>query len=92
MMMMRTADRGFQWRHTLQAGVETARVPLDALTPHAAKLAPLLTQWHKAGLTQDDSTCLRLTNEGRFWASNILQSLDDLIQELNAPRIAVETP
>lgn len=92
MMMMRTADRGFQWRHTLQAGVETARVALDALTPHAAKLAPLLTQWHKAGLTQDDSTCLRLTNEGRFWASNILQSLDDLIQELNAPRIAVETP
>lgn len=92
MMMMRTADRGFQWRHTLQAGVETARVQLDALTPHAAKLAPLLTQWHHAGLTQDDSTCLRLTNEGRFWASNILQSLDELIQELNAPRIAVETP
>lgn len=92
MMMMRTADRGFQWRHTLQSGVETARVPLDALTPHAARLAPLLAQWHRAGLTRDASTCLRLTNEGRFWASNILQSLDELIQELNAPRIAVETP
>ncbi|SUX86874.1 coproporphyrinogen III oxidase [Citrobacter koseri] len=32
MMMMRTAERGFQWRHTLQAGIETARVPLDELT------------------------------------------------------------
>lgn len=92
MMMMRTAGGSFQWRHILQAGVETARVPLDTLTPHAARLAPLLAQWHRAGLTLDDSTCLRLTNEGRFWASNILQSLDDLIQELNAPRIAVETP
>ncbi|EGR7293978.1 heme anaerobic degradation radical SAM methyltransferase ChuW/HutW [Salmonella enterica] len=92
MMMMRTAERGFQWRHTLQSGVETARVPLEALTPHAARLAPLLAQWHRAGLTLDDSTCLRLTNEGRFWASNILQSLDELIQELNAPHIAVETP
>lgn len=92
MMMMRTAGGHFQWRHTLQAGVETARVPLDALTPHAARLAPLLAQWHRAGLTQDETTCLRLTNEGRFWASNILQSLDELIQELNAPRIAVETP
>ena len=91
MMMMRTAERGFQWRHLLQSGVETARVPLDALTPHAAKLTPLLAQWHRAGLTRDDSTCLRLTNEGRFWASNILQSLDELIQALNAPRIAVET-
>ncbi|ELN4693866.1 heme anaerobic degradation radical SAM methyltransferase ChuW/HutW, partial [Escherichia coli] len=42
--------------------------------------------------TRDASTCVRLTNEGRFWASNILQSLDELIQALNAPRIAVEQP
>lgn len=90
MMMMRTAEHGFQWRHTLQAGVETARVPLDELTPHSKKLLPLLAQWHNAGLTLDASTCLRLTHEGRFWASNILQSLDELIQQLNAPRIAVE--
>lgn len=92
MMMMRTAEAGFQWRHILQAGVEAARIPLDELTPHAEKLAPLLSQWHQAGLTRDSSTCLRLTNEGRFWASNILQSLDELIQELNAPCIAVEKP
>lgn len=90
MMMMRPADAGFQWRHTLQAGVETARVPLEELTPHAEKLSPLLSQWHQVGLTRDPTTCLRLTNEGRFWASNILQSLDELIQKLNAPYIAVE--
>ncbi|MXF45346.1 heme anaerobic degradation radical SAM methyltransferase ChuW/HutW [Raoultella sp. Lac2] len=92
LMMMRTAERSYQWRHTLQAGIETARIPLAELTPHAEKLAPLLSQWHRAGLTRDASTCLRLTNEGRFWASNILQSLDELIQELNAPRIAVGKP
>ena len=92
LMMMRTAERSYQWRHTLQAGIETARIPLAELTPHAEKLAPLLSQWHRAGLARDASTCLRLTNEGRFWASNILQSLDELIQELNAPRIAVGKP
>ncbi len=56
------------------------------------KLAPLLTQWHQKGLSRDASTCLRLTNEGRFWASNILQSLNELIQVLNAPAIAHEKP
>lgn len=92
MMIMRNAERNAQWRHTLQSGVETARVPLDELTPHAEKLAPLLAQWHQKGLSRDASTCLRLTNEGRFWASNILQSLNELIQVLNAPAIVREKP
>lgn len=92
MMIMRNAERDAQWRHTLQSGVETARVPLDELTPHAEKLAPLLAQWHQKGLSRDASTCLRLTNEGRFWASNILQSLNELIQVLNAPAIVREKP
>lgn len=35
MMIMRNAERNAQWRHTLQSGIETARVPLDELTPHA---------------------------------------------------------
>lgn len=47
MMIMRNAERNAQWRHTLQSGIETARVPLDELTPHAEKLAPLLAQWHQ---------------------------------------------
>ncbi len=91
MMMTRPADGGYQWRHQLQAGVETARVALDELTPDAHLLAPLLRQWHQAGLTQDASTCLRLTNEGRFWASNILQSLQELILKLNAPHSVAES-
>ena len=92
MMMMRNSGGRSQWRHPLQAGVENARVPLDELTPHAQRLKPLLAQWHQAGLTRDASTCLRLTNEGRFWASNILQSLDELLQQLDLPPIAVATP
>lgn len=83
MAMMRSVDNGRRWQHKLQAGVEVARIPLDELTPHAGQLAPLLRQWHRAGLTQDASACLRLTNEGRFWACNILQSLQTLIQTLN---------
>lgn len=90
MMMTHTTDRGYPWRHQLQAGIETARVALDALTPHADALKPLLRQWHQAGLTQDASTCLRLTPEGRFWASNILQSLQALILELNTPHCVAE--
>ena len=88
MMMMRTTDPQYQWRHQLQASIETARVVLDQFTPHASMLTPLLQQWHQVGLTQDDSCCLRLTNEGRFWASNILQSLQELIVELNSPQFA----
>lgn len=91
MMMMRTSGNRSQWRQPLQAGVENARIPLDELTPDAEKLKPLLAQWHRAGLTHDATTCLRLTNEGRFWASNILQSLDELLQQLDLPRIAVAT-
>jgi putative heme utilization radical SAM enzyme HutW len=92
MMMTQTQDRGFQWRHSLQAGVETARIPLDELTPRAADLTPLLEQWRQAGLTKDASTCMRLTHEGRFWASNILQSLQELIEQLNTPRIVADKP
>ena len=86
MMLMRTNDPHYQWRHVLQAGIETARIPLNELTPYADALAPLLAQWHQVGLTRDASTCLRLTNEGRFWASNLLQSLQELVYELNTPR------
>lgn len=90
MMMMQTTDPQYQWRHQLQAGIETARVTLDKFTPHAQQLAPLLQQWYQAGLTLDASSCLRLTNEGRFWASNILQSLQELITELNLPQPTAE--
>lgn len=86
MMMMRTTDSGFRWRHQLQAGIECGRVDLTQLTTNAHQLFPLLHQWHKAGLIESDSLCIRLTNEGRFWASNLLMSLQQLILQLNSPR------
>ena len=90
MMMMQTTDPQYQWRHRLQAGIETARVVLEQFTPHAQMLSPLLQQWHQSGLTQDTSTDLRLTNEGRFWASNILQSLQEIIVNLNSIQFTQE--
>lgn len=92
MMIMRNAERNAQWRHTLQSGIETARVPLDELTPPCRKTRAVTGPVAPKGLSRDASTCLRLTNEGRFWASNILQSLNELIQVLNAPAIALEKP
>lgn len=83
MMMMRSTDGAYQWRHDLQSGVEKGRIPLDELTPNANQLLPLLSQWHQCGITQSDSTCVRLTNEGRFWASNILKTFQELILKLS---------
>ncbi|MFT4274622.1 MAG: heme anaerobic degradation radical SAM methyltransferase ChuW/HutW [Pantoea sp.] len=92
MMMMRSQEDFYQWRHTLQAGIETGRVLLEELTPYSRELVPLLEQWYRAGLTKDTSACLRMTNEGRFWASNIFQSLQELIQKLNIPTTGTEIP
>lgn len=85
MGMTQSVDNNYQWRHQLQAGIEVSRIPLNELTHHADKLRLLLRQWHKVGLLLDDSICMRLTNKGRFWSSNILQSLQELILKLNHP-------
>jgi len=82
MMTMPTEER--HWRHKLQAGVEVARVDLSTLTPNAAHLQPLIDQWHQSGLIRDNSLCLRLTHDGRFWSSNLMQALQQLIPQLNA--------
>lgn len=86
MMMSRATDSGFRWRHELQAGIECGRVDLAKLSPQATLLSPLLNQWYQAGLVEDDFLCMKLTNEGRFWASNLLTSLQQLILQLNTPR------
>lgn len=59
---------------------------------HMPKTRAVTGSMAPKGLSRDASTCLRLTNEGRFWASNILQSLNELIQVLNAPTIVREKP
>ncbi|MDQ5892572.1 heme anaerobic degradation radical SAM methyltransferase ChuW/HutW [Pectobacterium aquaticum] len=83
-MMMTPASPTGPWQHQLQAGIEVGRIKLPQLTQHARELQPLLSQWHQAGLTCDDSTCLRLTNDGRFWANNLMQALQQIIPQLNA--------
>lgn len=83
-MMMTPASPTGAWQHQLQAGIEVGRLNLPLLTRHASALRPLLSQWHQAGLTCDDSTCLRLTDDGRFWANNLMQALQQLIPQLNA--------
>ncbi|MCG8708168.1 heme anaerobic degradation radical SAM methyltransferase ChuW/HutW [Brenneria sp. 4F2] len=83
-MMMTPASPVGPWQHRLQAGIEVGRLSLPLLTRHAGALQPLLSQWHQAGLTCDDSTCLRLTDDGRFWANNLMQALQQIIPQLNA--------
>ena len=73
------------WLHQLQAGIEKGRVDLTKLTEHSHLFDPLIKQWHQVGLLQDEDHCLRLTLSGRFWSSNILQALQQLLLQLNNP-------
>lgn len=83
LMMMTRSLENHQWQHDLQSGVEKGRIQLEDLTLHAEYLQPLLRQWYQCGITQSDSTCVRLTNEGRFWASNILSTFQELIPKIS---------
>ena len=73
------------WLHQLQAGIEKGRIDLTQLTEHIHLFDPLIEQWHKVGLLQDTDHCMRLTLSGRFWSSNILQALQQLLLKLNNP-------
>ncbi|PXZ04306.1 heme anaerobic degradation radical SAM methyltransferase ChuW/HutW [Gilliamella apicola] len=73
------------WLHKLQAGIEKGRVDLTQLTNQAELFDPLIKQWHAVGLLQNEDHCLRLTLSGRFWSSNIVQALQQLLLQLNNP-------
>lgn len=73
------------WLHQLQAGIERGRIDLTQLTDAYHLFDPLIKQWHQAGLLQDTDHCMRLTLSGRFWSSNILQALQQLLLKLNNP-------
>lgn len=73
------------WLHQLQAGIEKGRVDLPALTDQSALLDPLIEQWQQNGLLENDNRCLRLTPSGRFWSSNLLQALQQVLLQLNNP-------
>lgn len=85
MMMSKPGSTQYQWRHQLQAGIETARIDLTQFTSQAEIFKPLIQQWHQAGLLINDSTCLLLTPAGRYWASNMLGALQDLLLKINQP-------
>lgn len=84
-MMTPAMQSPHQWRHQLQAGIETGRVDLTELTVHAAELQPLIDQWHQSGLLTGTGLCLRMTDSGRFWANNLMQSLSEILLQLSAP-------
>lgn len=84
MMMTKSLGKQSFWHHQLQAGIEQGRIDLGEITPFAEKLTPLLSQWQQCNIIQSDSTLVRLTNEGRFWASHLLTSLQEIIPKLTA--------
>ncbi len=86
MMMTYSAASAEQWRVSLQSGVEKGRIPLDKIIINAQLLQPLLSQWHQAGLLYTDSSCMRLTNKGRFWSSQILRILQELLLKVGVFR------
>lgn len=73
------------WLYKLQAGIEKGRVDLPSLTEQSVLLDPLIEQWQQAGLLKNDERCLRLTPAGRFWSSNLLQALQQVLLQLNNP-------
>lgn len=82
--MMTPAEQSpHQWRHKLQGGIETGRVDLYDLTAQAPLLQPLIDQWHQSGLLTGTELCLHLTDNGRFWANNLMQSLSEILLQLS---------
>lgn len=82
LMMMTQASGEHPWRAKLQSGIEVGRLDLSELVANPNPLMPLIAQWHQCHLLKDNSFCLRLTDSGRFWASNMMQALQHLIPSL----------
>ncbi|WP_411705923.1 heme anaerobic degradation radical SAM methyltransferase ChuW/HutW [Edaphovirga cremea] len=82
LMMMTQSNTEHNWRAKLQSGIEVGRLDLGELLDNPQPLMPLIAQWHEHHLLKDAGFCLRLTNHGRFWASNLMQALQQLIPPL----------
>ncbi|CNI25899.1 heme anaerobic degradation radical SAM methyltransferase ChuW/HutW [Yersinia pekkanenii] len=82
LMMMTQASGEHPWRAKLQSGMEIGRLDLSELMADPHPLMPLIAQWHQHHLLKDNRCCLRLTDSGRFWASNMMQALQHLIPSL----------
>ncbi|CRY73008.1 heme anaerobic degradation radical SAM methyltransferase ChuW/HutW [Yersinia pseudotuberculosis] len=79
LMMMTQASGEHPWRAKLQSGIEVGRLDLSELIADPYPLMPLISQWYQSHLLKDNSFCLCLTDSGRFWASNIMQALQNII-------------
>ncbi|UBU95028.1 heme anaerobic degradation radical SAM methyltransferase ChuW/HutW [Edwardsiella sp. LADL05-105] len=85
LMMLSAPAPQHRWRLALQGGIETGRLDLATLLDDPAPLLPLLLQWQSCDLLRLREHCLTLTPRGRFWASNLLQALQQLLAQLLAP-------
>ncbi|WP_407647046.1 heme anaerobic degradation radical SAM methyltransferase ChuW/HutW [Erwinia tracheiphila] len=83
-MMPPAVAHSQRWLHSLQGGIDAGRLDLTTLVPMPERLQKLVEQWYQSGLLKDASLCLRLTNDGRFWANNLMQSLAEIVMQLTA--------
>lgn len=83
-MMLSPKSKRETWKVQVQAGIEAGRLDLSKIVDDVSPLQPLLDQWHASGLTQDNGYCLRLTLDGRFWASNLLKALQQLLTQFKS--------
>lgn len=71
-------------RNHVIAGFEVGRLDLRGLdvprvVDTASLFAPLLEQWQTAGLVQINNDVVHLTTAGRFWYSNLIAALNDIL-------------
>ena len=88
LMMLSAPAPQHRWRLALQGGIETGRLDLTTLLADPTPLWPLLQQWQQCGLLHLQQSCILLTARGRFWASNLLQALQQLIAQLRGEQPA----
>jgi anaerobilin synthase len=90
-MMMFQAGKQLPWLHQLQGMIEAGRLDLAPLTSYSQQLMPLIKQWYQVGLLTSDERCTKLTIDGRYYASNLLSALQNLLMQLNESAPAANT-
>ncbi|TKI05190.1 heme anaerobic degradation radical SAM methyltransferase ChuW/HutW [Martelella alba] len=86
LMMMTDVNEHYRWQMQLQGFIETGHGDLAELVADPSPLYPLLSQWRGRGLLSHEEGYFQLTDEGRFWASNLLHALRTLVGQLRQSR------
>jgi oxygen-independent coproporphyrinogen-3 oxidase len=69
---------------SLEIGVlDLARLSVPGAPDAAKAFAPLLSQWHAAGILTIADDTVRLTTAGRFWYGNLINAFNDILIKLN---------